>query len=49
MRYYFHVNFKDDFPYGGFVDVDEKTPIYNSQRHSGQREYNWVYGIGRTI
>lgn len=27
MRYFFHVNFKDDFPYGGFVDVDEITPI----------------------
>ena len=27
MRYYFHVNFKDNFPYGGFVDVDENTPI----------------------
>ncbi len=27
MRYYFHVNFECNFPYGGFVDVDEKTPI----------------------
>lgn len=27
MRYYFHVNFKSNFPYGGFVDVDEILPI----------------------
>lgn len=27
MRYYFHVNFKCNFPYGGFVDVNENTPI----------------------
>ena len=27
MRYYFHVNFRDNFPYGGFVDVNENTPI----------------------
>lgn len=27
MRYYFHVNYKDNFPYGGYIDVNEDTPI----------------------